>query len=70
MAKQPCKRDCPERSGECHASCERWKKYEAERNSEYELIRKEKAQYYDMYEFEANRKRDIATGKLRRRRSK
>ena len=34
--KQPCLRDCPDRWAECHATCEKWLEYEAERNKQYE----------------------------------
>lgn len=34
--KQPCPRDCPERSAECHGQCERYKAYQAEKMKQYE----------------------------------
>ena len=35
--KQPCEKDCPERSPECHGKCERYKAFQAERMRQYEL---------------------------------
>lgn len=34
--KQPCRKDCPDRSGECHAVCEKYREFEKARNAEYE----------------------------------
>lgn len=34
--KQPCERDCPDRSAGCGATCEKWQAYVKERNVEYE----------------------------------
>lgn len=34
--KQPCERNCSERAAGCGTTCERWKKYVAARNAEYE----------------------------------
>lgn len=33
---QPCKRDCPHRSGECHSICPEWALWEQERNAVYD----------------------------------
>ena len=38
--KQPCTRDCPDRSATCATTCERWAKYVKWRNAEYENRRK------------------------------
>ena len=67
--KAPCYK-CPERSAECHAHCEKWAEYEKARNAEYERVKKLKEQARDMYEVERDRKRDIATGRMRRRRGR
>lgn len=42
---QPCKPNCPDRSGICHSICQKWKEYEKQRNENYEIIfeRKEAA---------------------------
>lgn len=40
MLIQPCKRDCPNRSGECRRTCDAWKAYEAERAADYERRRR------------------------------
>ena len=34
QVKSPCTRDCPDRSPECRATCERHKRYEAEKAAE------------------------------------
>lgn len=34
--KQPCERDCPDRSAGCGATCEKWQAYVKERNAGYE----------------------------------
>lgn len=31
--KQPCEKHCPERTGECKITCERWQKYEQEKKA-------------------------------------
>lgn len=31
--KHPCKKDCPERTGECKITCKRWQKYEQEKQA-------------------------------------
>lgn len=38
---QPCRKDCPERSADCHAVCEKYREFERARNAEYD---KRKAQ--------------------------
>ena len=35
MAKNPCKKDCPKRSWDCHAHCKDYKDYEAANREEY-----------------------------------
>lgn len=65
----PCYK-CPDRNAECHATCEKWRAYEVERNKEYERIGKEKELARVLYLMERDRKRDIALGKMKRRRSK
>lgn len=68
--KQPCKIDCPERSAECHARCERWLEYERARGEEYARRRREKEKEGLLDSLERDRKRDIALGRLRKRRNK
>ena len=36
MREHPCKKDCPDRTPGCGATCEEWQKYVKERNAEYE----------------------------------
>lgn len=31
----PCKKDCPRRSGDCHAMCPDWLAYEKKKHEEY-----------------------------------
>lgn len=38
--KQPCKKDCPERSGECRSTCEKWKEFEGWKMAQYDVRRK------------------------------
>ena len=66
----PCRQDCPDRNAECHAICEKWKAYETERNREYERVKEEREKSQALYQIERDRKRDIALGKMRRRRNK
>lgn len=33
--KQPCAQDCPDRSADCAATCEKWAAYVKERNAKY-----------------------------------
>lgn len=40
--KQPCARDCPDRSADCAVTCEKWKKYVVERNAEYKERQKQR----------------------------
>jgi|GEM_PF-2936915 len=70
MVKQPCTRECPDRSAECHSKCDKWLEYEKARNAEYERVKKEKQIAYTLYEIERDRKADIATGRMRHRRCK
>lgn len=66
MAKVPCF-GCPDRWAECHSHCEKYKAYETERNAEYERVGKLKEQTYIILDIERDRKKNIATGKMRQR---
>ncbi len=68
--KQPCQIKCPDRNAECHAKCEKWLEYERARNEEYERKGKEKEKDRVLYEIERDRKRDIALGRMKKRRNK
>ena len=70
MVKQPCTKECPDRSAECHSKCDKWLEYEKARNAEYERTAKKKQIAYTLYEIERDRKADIATGRMRQRRCK
>lgn len=48
--KQPCKRDCPDRSKDCAANCLKWKVYVAWRNKQYEARSKELEMYEYLYD--------------------
>lgn len=68
--KQPCQINCPNRNAECHAKCEKWLEYEKARNEEYERKGKEKEKDRVLFELERDRKRDIALGRMKKRRNK
>jgi len=68
--KQPCQKNCPNRNAECHTKCEKWLVYEKARNAEYERIGKEKSKDRVQDEMERDRKRDIALGRMKKRRNK
>lgn len=36
MMKPPCGKYCPDRTADCHSTCEKWQEYERERNKDYE----------------------------------
>lgn len=46
--KQPCKRDCPERSEDCATECIKWKIYVAWRNKKYQK-RLEEIEHEEQY---------------------
>lgn len=70
MIKQPCTQDCPNRNAECHAHCEKWALYEAERNARYiEDGRARDIQGF-LYKMESRRKKNIATGRMSLRKPK
>lgn len=62
--KQPCPRDCPERSAGCGVHCEMWQAYVKARNAEYEERRKERE--FDEISYE-NKCKNIHHSFLRRR---
>lgn len=68
--KHPCKKDCPRRSAECHAICEEWKAYEQERAKFYKARTENIELNRVLNDIEQARKIDIATGKMKRRKSK
>ena len=41
-AKNPCRKDCPERKGGCAVNCERWKSFEAWKQEQYKQNLKKK----------------------------
>ena len=68
--KQPCDKKCPDRSAECHSRCGKWLEYEKARNEEYARRAEEKHNEGVLYQIERDRKRDIALGRMKRRRNK
>ena len=62
--KQPCTKECPDRSSECHSVCEKWLKYEKLRSDFY--IERDKAVDLNrvLNDIERDRKKDIATGRM------
>lgn len=60
--KQPCARDCPDRTAGCGSTCPKWKKYVEWRTAEYERRKRE---------YEQDECKSIAIERaLRRRRSR
>lgn len=50
MLENPCKKDCPDRTGDCHAECPKWLAYEMLRNIQYEESWAKKQQRNDCYQ--------------------
>ena len=44
--KNPCGRDCPDRSETCHGACEKYKAWKAENDQQREAIKEFKRQDY------------------------
>ena len=65
--KNPCYQ-CPDRSAECHAKCERWAEYEAKRNERYAMQKKQREFNEMMGEIECHRIEVSKKFKGRRRR--
>lgn len=62
LVKHPCyderkKKDCPDRSMDCHITCKKWREYEQERNAEYD---KRKIEAASRPEFGIRQQRAIA----------
>lgn len=49
MLENPCKKNCPDRTGTCHADCPRWAAYEILRDIMYEQSWAEKQKQEDIY---------------------
>lgn len=62
--KQPCKKDCEGRSGECHATCEKWKAWEEWKFKHYEDEHFEKDINGFLGMMEKERIKNIRLGKL------
>lgn len=59
----PCKRDCPDRSGECRLTCKKFAEYTKFREAKDKEISKKKLHELDL----ANYRRAIAESKRKRR---
>ena len=62
--KQPCKKDCPDRTAECKKTCPKWKEYEPLLREFYKLRAEAYDQEYILNEIERDRIRKIAQGKM------
>lgn len=67
---QPCQKHCNNRSSECRKTCEAWKQYEAWKREDYKSREFDRDIEQFLNSKEAERKKDIALGKLHRKRSK
>lgn len=67
---QPCLKDCPKRSPDCRSICIRWAIYKYALKKFYQERGELSEQAQILYNIERDRKRDIATGRMRRRKSK
>ena len=67
--KPPCK-NCPDRNAECHAICEKWLIYEKARNEAYIEKNKEIELMRILNSIDRDRKRNIVTGKMNKRKRK
>ena len=66
----PCVKDCPDRSAECHAHCEKYLEYEKARNEKYKRDAFAKDVEAFLNRRERERKSDIVTGRMTQRRRK
>lgn len=66
-AENPCVRDCPDRNGECHATCERYAKFEAAKFEEYKMRDIERDKRIENHARTMSRKRGDRTMKVNRR---
>lgn len=62
--KQPCDKNCKERTGECHATCEKWKEWEAWKFKRYEEKNFDRDINGFLGTMEKQRIKDIKAGKL------
>lgn len=66
--KQPCKKDCPDRSAECHAVCEKWAEYSEIMKTFYKVRADAYNLQNDLNEIERARIKKIKSGNMKRRR--
>ena len=50
MREHPCKKDCPDRTAGCGATCDEWQKYVKERNADYEQRAKQRESDYEFFD--------------------
>ena len=67
--KQPCKKDCPDRSAECHAVCEKWTEYSEIMKTFYKVRADAYNLQNDLNEIERARIKKIKSGNMKRRRT-
>lgn len=67
--KQPCKKDCPDRSAECHAVCEKWAEYSEIMKTLYKVRADAYNLQNDLNEIERARIKKIKSGNMKRRRT-
>lgn len=66
--KQPCKKDCPDRSAECHAVCEKRAEYSEIMKTFYKVRADAYNLQNDLNEIERARIKKIKSGNMKRRR--
>lgn len=66
--KQPCAKDCENRSAECHAHCEKWLQYEKEYKIYFEELKKRNETLYYVGAIFYDSVHDRKAGKKQRRR--
>lgn len=66
MDENPCKKDCPERSATCHATCGRYEKYAQKKAAEREARWKESRKTSDFVEHHRQLAARVRSDKPRR----
>ena len=63
MLENPCKRDCPDRTGTCHADCSRYAAYEILKDILREQAYQEKRTQDDLYQCTRHYKKNKRKGR-------
>lgn len=66
--KQPCPKECPDRSPECRGKCEKWLTYEKALHEFYKERVEAYNQAYILNEIERDRYLKLKTGRVRKKR--